>query len=94
VASIPQTPDDYIRASAELSELQLNALISPKSLSPLQEEMLSHHYLLHHTPFLKLIVMAGRGEIPKRLASLKGRCPLLCGVSFWSGSQTSVAFQI
>ncbi len=65
VASIPQTPDDYLCASVELSESKLHALISPKSLSPLQEEMLSHHYRLHHTPFPKLIVMAGRGEIPK-----------------------------
>jgi hypothetical protein len=76
VASIPQTSDDYLCASAELSESQLHALISPKSLSPLQEEMLSHHYRLHHTPFPKLIVMAERGEIPQRLASLKRRCPL------------------
>jgi len=66
VTSIPQTSDDYLCANAELSESQLHALISPKSLSPLQEEMLSHYNRLHHTPFPRLIVMAGRGEIPKR----------------------------
>jgi len=82
VASIPQTSDDYLCASAELSESQLNRLKSPKSLSPLQEEMLSHHYRLHHTPFPKLIVMAEQGEIPKRLASLKGRCPLCVACLF------------
>ena len=58
VASIPQTSEDYTRASAMLSESQLHALASPKTISPLQEEMLSHHNRLHHTPFPKLIVMA------------------------------------
>jgi hypothetical protein len=81
VASIPQTSDDYLGASAEFLESQLHALISPKSLSPLQEEMLSHHYRLHHTPS-KLIVMAEQGEIPKQLASLKGRCPLCVACLF------------
>ena len=76
-ASILQTSDDYLRESANVSQSQLDTLLSPKSLSPLQEEMLSHHNRLHHTPFPKLIVMAQQGIIPKRLASLKGRC-LLC----------------
>ena len=76
IASIPQTSDDYLCESAELLQLQLQTLVSPKSLSPLQEELLSHHNRLHHMPFPKLIVMAQQGVLPKRLASLKGRCPL------------------
>ena len=35
IALIPQTSDDYLRESAELSQLQLQTLVSPKSLSPL-----------------------------------------------------------
>jgi hypothetical protein len=68
--------DDYLRIGNNISELELKTLMSPTSISPLQEEMLSHHNHLHHTPFPKLIVMAEKGELPKRLASLKGRCPL------------------
>jgi hypothetical protein len=82
VASIPQTSDDYLRESANISRSQLDTLLSPKSLSPLQEEMLSYHNRLHHTPFPKLIVMAQQGILPKRLASLKGRCPLCVACLF------------
>jgi hypothetical protein len=81
-ASIPQTSDDYLRESVNILPLQLQTLLSPKSLSPLQEEMLSHHNQLHHTPFLKLIVMAQQGVLPKHLTSLKGRCPLCVACLF------------
>ena len=79
---IAQTMDDYLREGNNISELELKTLMSPTSISPLQEEMLSHHNRLHHTPFPKLIVMAEKGELPKRLASLKGRCPLCVACLF------------
>ena len=82
IASIPQTSDDYLCESAELSQSQLQILLSPKSLSPLQEEMLSHQNRLHHTPFPKLIVMAQQGVIPKCLTSLKEWCPLCVACLF------------
>ena len=82
VASIPQRLDDYICEFQHISTSQMQNLVSPTSISPLQEEMLSHHNRLHHTPFSKLIVMAQQGEIPKRLASLKGRCPLCVACLF------------
>jgi hypothetical protein len=50
----------------------LEHLLAPQSLLPLQEEMMSHHYWLHHMHFPKLIIMAEKGIIPKCLASLKG----------------------
>jgi hypothetical protein len=43
VALIPQTSDDYLRESKSILPSQLQTLLSPKSLSLLQEEMLSHH---------------------------------------------------
>jgi hypothetical protein len=54
----------------------------PKALSPLQEEMMSHHTRLHHLPFPKLIVISQAGEIPSRLVSLKGRCPICVACLF------------
>ncbi len=82
IASIPQTSEDYHWESKNISLLQLQNLLSPKSLSPLQEEMLSHNNWLNHMPFPKLIVMAQQGEIPKWLASLTGRCPLCVACLF------------
>jgi hypothetical protein len=43
VASIPQTSHNYLCESENVSQSQLQMLLSPKNLSPLQEEMLSHH---------------------------------------------------
>jgi hypothetical protein len=75
IASIPQTSADYVRESKYIKPLQMEHIMHPKTLSPLQEEMMSHHTWLHHLPFPKLIVMVNAGEIPRHLASLKGRCP-------------------
>ncbi len=75
IASIPQTLADYICKSKYITPLQLEHIMHPKALSPLQEEMISNHTGLHHLPFPKLIPMAEAGENPHCLASLK-RCPI------------------
>jgi hypothetical protein len=75
IAIIPQTPEEYCRDATNLNPLDLENILKPITLSPLQEEMLSYHYWLHHEPFPKLITLAEKGKIPKHLASLKRRCP-------------------
>ncbi len=82
IASIPQTSQEYCRECKNIEPSQLEHILSPQSLSPLQEEMMSHHCRVHHTPFPKLITMAENGEIPKRLAALKGRCPICVACLF------------
>jgi hypothetical protein len=77
IASIPQTSEEYCRECKNIEPSQLKHILSPLSLLPLQEEMMSHHYRLHHTLFPKLVTMAEQGEIPKRLAALKGHCPVV-----------------
>ncbi len=57
IASISRTSEDYHWESKDISPSQLQNLLSPKCLSPLQEEMLNRHNRLHHTPFPKWIVM-------------------------------------
>jgi hypothetical protein len=57
-------------------------LLTPQSLSPLQEEMMSHHYRVYHMHFPQLIILAEKEIIPKRLASLKGRCPICVACLF------------
>jgi hypothetical protein len=68
IALIPETSEDYFRECAVMTPSQLEHILHPKALSPLQEEMMSHHYQLHHLPFLQLIVMAEAGKIARRLA--------------------------
>jgi hypothetical protein len=81
IASIPQTSEEYYQELENIEPLQLEHLLAPQSLSPLQEEMMSHHHWLHHMHFHKSIVMAEKGIIPC-LASLKGRCPICVACLF------------
>jgi hypothetical protein len=76
-AIIPQTSEEYCKDAVHLNPLDLEHILKPITLSPLQEGMLSYHYCLHHEPFPKMIILSENSEIPKRLASLKGRC-LIC----------------
>jgi hypothetical protein len=62
--------------------MRSRTIVHPQALSPLQEEMMSHHCCLHHTLFPKLIVMAELGEIPKCLAQLKGCCQICASCLF------------
>jgi len=82
IASIPQTSQEYCHECENIEPSQLEHILSPQSLSPLQEEMMSHHCRLHHTPFPKLITMAENREIPKCLAALKGCCPICVACLF------------
>jgi hypothetical protein len=82
IASIPQTSENYCQEIEHIELSQLEHLLTPQSLSPLQEEMMSHHYQLHHMQFPHLIVLAEKGIIPKKLPSLKGRCPICVACLF------------
>ncbi len=53
ITSIPQTSKEYCREFKNIEPSQLEHILSPQSLSPHQEKMMSHHCCLHHTPFLK-----------------------------------------
>ena len=71
IASIPQTNEEYYDECHYLDPSNLEKIVHPQVLSPLQEEMMSLHCHLHHTPLPRLIVMAELGEIPKQLAQLR-----------------------
>jgi hypothetical protein len=68
IAIIPQTSEEYCRDAVHLNPSYLEHILKPVTLSPLQEEMLSYHYCLHHEPFPKMITLAENGEILKHLA--------------------------
>ena len=85
VASIPQTSEAYPRNFQDVTPSQLRQILSPKLLSPLQEEMMSYHNRLHHLPFPKLLILSSKGEIPKRLATLKWCTPICVACIFVQG---------
>jgi hypothetical protein len=51
IAIIPQTSDEYCTDAVHLNPSDLEHILKPITLSPLQEEMLSYNYCLHHEPF-------------------------------------------
>ncbi len=51
IASIPQTSEDYCREIMSVDPSEVEHLLQSQSLLPLQEEMMSHHYRLHHMHF-------------------------------------------
>ncbi len=67
IAIIPQTLEEYCRDATNLKPLDLEHILKLITLSPLQEEMLSYHYLLHHEPFPKLITLAEKGKFQSAL---------------------------
>ncbi len=55
IASIPQTSEEYCLEFKNIEPLQIAHLLSPQSLSPLQEKLMSYHNRLHHLPWPKLM---------------------------------------
>jgi hypothetical protein len=43
IALIPQTSSDYVQDSANITPSQMEHIMFPNALSPLQEEIMSHH---------------------------------------------------
>ena len=84
IASIPQTSEQYCRECETVKPGEIAHILNPTSLSPLQEEMMSYHYRLHHLPFPKMITLAELGRIPKRLAQLRGCTPICVACIFGS----------
>lgn len=51
--------------------------------------MMSYHNKLHHLPFPELIILVGKGQIPKRLTTLKGHTPICVACIFGSAHKQS-----
>ena len=71
IALISYIPGNYCRECLSVDPTQIKNILNPKPLSPLQKELMQHHVCLRHLPFPKLILLAEKGEIPRRLALLK-----------------------
>jgi hypothetical protein len=82
IASIPQTFEDYCQDCKNIEPSQSEHILSPQSLSPLQEEMMSHHCHIHHMFFRSSLLRQKKWEIPKRLPALKGHCPICVACRF------------
>ena len=67
VAKIPQTSEQYCHECENIEPSDIEHILKPQPLSPLQEEMMSYHNCLHPLPFPKLIALAEKGKDPTQL---------------------------
>ena len=89
IVSISKTLEEYCRDISKITPADIKHLLNPQPLSPLQAEMMSYHNKLHHLPFPELIILVGKGQIPKRLTTLKGHTPICVACIFGSAHKQS-----
>ena len=75
VGWIPSSAPEYNQSASQLTEEQVNNIISPSHLSPLQQEFLSLHCKLLHLPFSVMLRMSKIGILPRRFLKLRNNLP-------------------
>ena len=75
VGWIPTSVPEYKSNAKRLSDEEIEAIASPKQLSPLQQEFLSLHHRLFHLPMHIMLRMSRIGILPKRFMKLKNDLP-------------------
>ena len=76
LADIPTSTEDYIRLCQEIKPEDIQRLVSPKALSPIQEEWLQWHERTNHLPYSQMRKLAKAGVLPKKFTNLHS--PPLC----------------
>ena len=83
LTNIPVDPESYSNEVQEgLTSEQIREIARPKTLSPLQQELLFWHNRLGHLPFHRLIKLAQLGILPRRLAALRDKPPVCVSCLF------------
>lgn len=83
LTSLPTTPLDYCKEVGKtVTKKEASRLAYPQQLSPLQQELLSWHFRLHHLPFWRIFLLCEAGYLPKRLLKCKGKEPLCVACQF------------
>ena len=72
---IPKSVPEYKSAAHNLSDKEIEKIVSPIHLSPLQQEFLSLHCKLFHLPFTIMLRMASIGILPRRFLKLRNDLP-------------------
>ena len=75
VGWIPRSVPEYKQSAKTLSEKDIEKIMSPKHLSPLQQEFLSVHYKLNHLPFTIMLRLSNMSILPRRFLKLRNDLP-------------------
>ena len=75
ISWIPSSVPEYRSTVNLLSQKDIEKLISPIHLSPLQQEFLSVHHKLFHLPYTTMLRLAKFGILPRRFLKLRNDLP-------------------
>ncbi len=75
IAWIPSTVPEMRNSADHLEDTQLESLMNPVKLSPLQEEWLALHERLWHLPFSIMFRLAKAGFLNKKFLKLRNEAP-------------------
>ena len=65
-----------------LSDEQIALIARPKTLTPLQQELMYWHEKLYHLPFHRLIALANKGILPSQLSKCRNDAPIRISCQF------------
>ena len=82
-SNIPKTPRGYRNeVGSGLSLQEAQALARPRTLLPLQKDLISWHHRLYHTPFRILFRLSKIGFLPKIFLEFQNKTPLCVDFQF------------
>ena len=83
MSNIPSTPLDYCKEVGQgLSKEEAQRLARPRTLTPIQQELMSWHHRLYHLPFHRILMLAKHKFLPKRLLECRDSIPLCVACQF------------
>ena len=83
MSNIPSTPLDYCKeVGTGISQDEAQRLARPRTLTPLQQELMSWHHRLYHLPFRRIFMLAKYKFLPKRLLECQDKVPLCVACQF------------
>ena len=83
LCNIPSTPLEYCQEIGKgLTKEEVQSLAYPRILSPLQQELMSWHHRLYHLPIWRILLLAEKGYLPKRLLKCQDKPPKCIACEF------------
>ena len=83
LTNVPTTPLEYCQEIGKgLTKEEVQSLVYPRVLSPLQQEFMSWHHRLYHLPFNRMLLLAKKGYLPKRLLKCQDKPPKCIACQF------------
>ena len=83
LSKLPKTPLGHSNEVGTcLILVESQSLAWPRTLHPLQQDIISWNHRIYHLPFCILLILASTGFLPKRLLGFRNKSPLCIACQF------------